>query len=73
MYNRWQAKLILLSDNKTLKIVLDGKVIKVIQGAWDNIKNEDWAQVGTLEIEVTDYIRKKTTQEELEALAKLYF
>lgn len=68
-----QAKLLLLSDNKTLKVVLDNKVVRVMHGVWENIKDEDWAQEATLRIVVTDYIRKKATQAELEALAKLYF
>lgn len=67
------AMLILLDDNKTLKITLDKKVINIIDNIWDNIKDEDWAQAGLLKIEVESYIRKKEATEELLALAEKIF
>ena len=68
-----KAKLLLLSDNETLKIALGNQVICVIDGLWNDIKGEDWAQTGILNMEVESYIRNRKAKAELEELAKIFF
>ena len=68
-----KARLLLLSDNETLKVALGNQMIGVIDGLWKDIQGEDWAQSGILKIEAEGYIRKKNAKTELEAIAEEFF
>lgn len=68
------AKLLLLDDNKTVKIVLDNETIASSAGkTWSNIQNEEWAQEGLLKIEVEGYMKKKKSVNNLKHMAKDFF
>ncbi|MCI8626121.1 MAG: hypothetical protein HFI40_07580 [Lachnospiraceae bacterium] len=68
-----EAKLLLLSNNQTLKISLGNKVICMIEDLWDDIKEEEWAQLGILKIEAESYIKKKKADAKLKAIAEEFF
>lgn len=68
------AKLILLSDKKTVQITYNNKIIYTSAGeTWKNIESEEWAQLGLLKIEIDKYIKKKSTLDKLQKLAEEYF
>lgn len=68
------AKLILLSDKKTVQVTYDNTVIYTSAGkTWKNIESEEWAQIGLLKIETEKYIKNKSTLNKLQKLAEEYF
>lgn len=68
------AKLILLSDKKTVQITYNNTIISTSAGeTWKNIESEEWAQIGLLKIEIYKYIKKKSTLDKLQKLAEEYF
>jgi len=72
--NGKEAKLLLLDDDKTINIVLDDEIISSSSDkTWNNIKNEEWAQVGLLRIESERYMRKKKSIDKLKRMAEDLF
>ena len=71
--NNKKAKLLLMGDNKSIKILLDDKVIfESMENTWNNIKNSDKAQINLLEIVSYSYINKQNTQLDLGKLVRHY-
>lgn len=69
-----EAKLLLLSDNKTVQIMCDNDIVSTSAGeTWKNIESETWAQLGLLKIEVENYIKKQQVLKELTTLAEEFF
>lgn len=68
------AKLLLLSDKKTVQITCDNEIVSTSAGeTWKNIELEEWAQMGLLKIEVENYIKKQLAVNKLKKLADEYF
>lgn len=68
------AKLILLSDKKTIQITYNNTIISTSAGeTWNNIESEEWAQIGLVKIEIEKYIKNKSTLDKLQKLAEEYF
>ena len=45
----------------------------MIEDLWDDIKEEEWAQLGILKIEAESYIKKKKADAKLKAIAEEFF
>lgn len=71
--NQKEAKLVLLNDN-SIQIIYDNTLISTSsENAWNNIKDEEWAQYGLMKIEVESYIAKKKSLENLNRIAEEAF
>lgn len=69
-----EVKLVLLNDNKTLKVMIGNKEIDTLKGnTWNNIKNDKWAQSAITEVSVKSTLKKENAHKELTELAKQIF
>ncbi len=69
-----EARLVLLDDNKTVRILYDNKTIfSAANDIWENIKDEEWAQYALIKIEAEKYARRKKAKDRLKRLAEEVF
>lgn len=66
------SKLVLLNDNKTVAILLDGKQIGSLAGTtYKSITSDGWLKDALIESKVNNYLYKKQLRERSEELAKI--
>lgn len=74
--NKFDGKVgnLVLTSNNTIRIEYDNTTISEYNSMmWNNIKDEEWAQVGLLKIVVEHYLNEQKAIKELARAAEKYF
>lgn len=68
------SKLVILEDNNTVAIIIDGEKIDSLGGTtYKAITSDEWLKHAILESNVRNYLHKKEIRKQSEELAKIFF